>query len=86
VTDIIGEITAATHEQTTGIGQINHAITQMDQATQQNASLVQQAAAASSAMQEEASHLAQVVGTFKLESGGGRAQAAAASALPALSR
>ncbi|CAN7168016.1 MULTISPECIES: methyl-accepting chemotaxis protein [unclassified Variovorax] len=67
VTDIIGEITAASHEQTQGIEQINQAITQMDQVTQQNAALVEEAAAAAQSMQEQAGNLSQVVGTFKLD-------------------
>jgi len=66
VTDIIGEITAATEEQRSGIGQINMAINQMDQVTQQNASLVEEAAAASEAMQDQAQQLARVVSVFKL--------------------
>ncbi|QDZ29268.1 methyl-accepting chemotaxis protein [Noviherbaspirillum sp. UKPF54] len=66
VTDIMGEISAASHEQTAGIEQINQAIAQMDEVTQQNASLVEQAAAASEAMQEQASNLVQVVGAFKI--------------------
>jgi methyl-accepting chemotaxis protein len=67
VSDIISEITSATEEQTAGIGQINQAIAQMDQVTQQNASLVEEAAAASEAMQEQAAHLAEVVSVFKLD-------------------
>ncbi len=67
VTDIIGEITAASHEQTQGIEQINQAITQMDQVTQQNAALVEEASAAAQSMQEQAGKLSQVVGTFKLD-------------------
>jgi methyl-accepting chemotaxis protein len=66
VTDIIGEIAAATEEQTAGIGQINEAIAQMDQVTQQNAALVEQASAASSAMQDQAGQLLQAVSVFKL--------------------
>jgi methyl-accepting chemotaxis protein len=65
VTDIMGEITAATQEQTTGIEQINMAIAQMDEVTQQNAALVEEAAAASQSMQDQASDLASVVGFFK---------------------
>jgi methyl-accepting chemotaxis protein-1 (serine sensor receptor) len=68
VTDIMGEITAASQEQTSGIDQINQAITQMDQVTQQNAALVEEASAASEAMQEQAAKLAQVVSVFKLDS------------------
>jgi methyl-accepting chemotaxis protein len=67
VTDIIGEIASASHEQTTGIEQINVAITQMDQVTQQNAALVEQAAAAADSMQNQASSLAQAVSVFQLE-------------------
>jgi methyl-accepting chemotaxis protein len=65
VTDIMGEITAASQEQTLGIEQVNMAITQMDEVTQQNAALVEQAAAASQSMQEQAVQLATVVGFFK---------------------
>jgi methyl-accepting chemotaxis protein len=65
VTDIMGEITSASNEQTIGIEQINMAITQMDEVTQQNAALVEQAAAASQSMQEQAAALAAVVGFFK---------------------
>ena len=54
VTDIIGEIAAASHEQTTGIEEVNRAITQMDELTQQNAALVEEAAAASESMGEQA--------------------------------
>jgi methyl-accepting chemotaxis protein-1 (serine sensor receptor) len=66
VTDIMGEITAASQEQTSGIDQINQAITQMDQVTQQNAALVEQASAASEAMQEQAAKLALVVSVFQI--------------------
>ena len=66
VTDIVGEITAASHEQTRGIEQINQAIGQMDQVTQQNAALVEEAAAASQSMQEQAGELAKVVSVFKV--------------------
>jgi methyl-accepting chemotaxis protein len=66
VTDIIGEIASATEEQTAGIGQINGAVAQMDQVTQQNAALVEEAAAASNAMHEQANQLLQAVSVFKL--------------------
>ena len=66
VTDIMGEITAASQEQTTGIEQINQAVMQMDGVTQQNAALVEQAAAAAASLQHQAGSLAQVVGVFKL--------------------
>jgi len=67
VSDIIAEIASASLEQTTGIDQINIAITQMDQVTQQNAALVEQAAAAADSMQNQASTLAQAVSVFQLE-------------------
>jgi len=66
VTDIMGEITAASQEQTSGIEQINLAITQMDQVTQQNAALVEQATAASGSLQEQATSLVQAVSVFRL--------------------
>jgi methyl-accepting chemotaxis protein len=68
VTDIIAEITAASSEQSSGIEQINQAITQMDDVTQQNAALVEQAAAASQSLREQAGKLVQVVDVFKLDS------------------
>ena len=67
VTDIMSEITAASNEQSQGIEQVNTAITQMDEVTQQNAALVEQAAAAAEALQEQAQNLAVSVGTFKVE-------------------
>jgi methyl-accepting chemotaxis protein len=66
VTDIMAEITEASREQSAGIDQVNEAITQMDRSTQENAALVEQAAAAASSMQEQAAHLAQVVARFRL--------------------
>ena len=66
VTDIMGNISAASQEQTTGIDQINQAITQMDQVTQQNAALVEEAAAAAGSLQEQADGLVETVRVFKL--------------------
>ncbi len=66
VADIMGEITAATQEQSNGIEEVNQAITQMDEMTQQNAALVEEAAAAAESMQEQAQKLAQAVSIFKL--------------------
>ena len=65
VTSIIAEIQSASEEQSTGIAEVNGAIVQMDQVTQQNAALVEQAAAASSSMQDQAARLAKVVSIFK---------------------
>ena len=73
VTDIMGEISTASHEQEAGIEQINHAITEMDAVTQQNAALVEQAAAAAEAQQDQAHQLVQLVGVFKLASDRGAA-------------
>ncbi|NHZ62710.1 methyl-accepting chemotaxis protein [Massilia genomosp. 1] len=66
VADIMGEITAATQEQSNGIEEVNQAITQMDEMTQQNAALVEEAAAAAESMQEQAQLLAAAVSIFKL--------------------
>jgi methyl-accepting chemotaxis protein len=66
VADIMGEITAATLEQSHGIEEVNAAIGQMDEMTQQNAALVEEAAAAAESMQEQADKLAQAVSIFKL--------------------
>jgi len=67
VTDIVGEISSASQEQSDGIEQVNRAITQMDETTQQNAALVEQAAAAAQSLQDQASTLTQVVSVFKLD-------------------
>jgi len=72
VADIMGEITTASAEQTQGIEQINQAIVEMDQATQQNAALVEEAASAASALQEQSHRLVDVVDVFKLAAAGGR--------------
>jgi methyl-accepting chemotaxis protein len=74
VTDIMGEISAASQEQTSGIEQINQAITQMDQVTQQNAALVEEASAAAQSLQEQAGSLSHIVSQFKLEQGAGTGQ------------
>ncbi|GGY31417.1 methyl-accepting chemotaxis protein [Pseudoduganella albidiflava] len=73
VADIMGEITAATQEQSQGIEEVNMSIAQMDDMTQQNAALVEQAAAAAESMQDQAQRLAEAVAIFKL---GGEATAA----------
>ncbi|OBV38575.1 methyl-accepting chemotaxis protein [Janthinobacterium psychrotolerans] len=66
VTDIMGEIANASHEQSAGIEQVNQAISQMDQVTQQNASLVEEAAAAAASLQDRAVELVDVVAVFRL--------------------
>jgi methyl-accepting chemotaxis protein len=66
VTDIMSEILVAGQEQAIGIEQVNRAIVEMDQATQQNAALVEQATAATQAMRDEAGKLNEAVGAFRL--------------------
>lgn len=67
VTDIMGEIAAASDEQSRGIGQVNQAVTQMDQVTQQNAALVEEASAASRSLEDQGRELTQSIGFFRLE-------------------
>jgi methyl-accepting chemotaxis protein len=67
VTDIMGEITTATQEQSAGIEQVSRAITQMDQVTQQNAALVEEASSAAMSLQDQAGNLVRMVGVFKLD-------------------
>jgi len=69
VSDIIGEITAASGEQSDGIGQVNVAVNQLDQMTQQNAALVEESAAAAESLKDQANRLSQVVQIFRLEAG-----------------
>jgi methyl-accepting chemotaxis protein len=69
VTDIMGEISVASTEQSQGIEQVNRAITQMDETTQQNAALVEQAAAAAESLQDQASGLSQAVSIFRTVGG-----------------
>jgi len=74
---LVGEIATASHEQAAGIEQVNRAMAQMDQVTQQNAALVEQAAAAAGSLESQAQHLNQAVAIFRLNEGG-------AAALPRL--
>lgn len=76
VTDIMGEISAASSEQSSGIDQVNHAITSMDEVTQQNAALVEEAAAAAESLSEQASTLMDTVAAFKLSGGSGERRSA----------
>jgi methyl-accepting chemotaxis protein len=66
VTDIMGEIAAASQEQAGGIDQVNRAVSQMDEVTQQNAALVEEAAAAAGSLQDQARELVLAVGVFRL--------------------
>jgi methyl-accepting chemotaxis protein len=66
VTDIMGEISTASVEQSQGVSQVGEAVTHMDQATQQNAALVEQMAAAAAGLKDQAQDLVQAVAVFKL--------------------
>ena len=79
VTDIMGEISAASTEQSTGVGQISEAIAQMDQATQRNAALVEESAAAAESLSDQARQLVQVVAVFKLDGATAAANARSAT-------
>ena len=80
VTAIMADISVATTEQSDGIAQVNQALAQMDGVTQQNAALVEEAAAAAESLQDQASHLAEVVSVFKL---GEQQRQVASTATPA---
>jgi len=66
VNDLIAEISAATLEQTQGIGQVGDAVSQLDQVTQQNAALVEESAAAAESLNQQAARLVEAVGAFRL--------------------
>jgi methyl-accepting chemotaxis protein len=83
VTDIIGEISAATTEQSGGLGQINGAVADLDRMTQQNAALVEESAAAAESLREQAQKLSAVIGGFALGSGSEPAFVAPPVAAPA---
>ncbi|GAA0579386.1 methyl-accepting chemotaxis protein [Halomonas salifodinae] len=80
--DIINEIAAASQEQSEGIGQVNQAVTQMDQVTQQNAALVQEASAAAASLEEQAKRLEQAMVFFKLDGNRGQATGRSRSGSP----
>ena len=73
VTDIMGEISAASNEQALGVAQVGEAVTQMDQTTQQNAALVEEMAAAASSLKGQANELVQAVAFFKIAARAGTA-------------
>jgi methyl-accepting chemotaxis protein len=81
VSNIIGEITAASAEQSDGIGSINQSVVQLDQMTQQNAALVEESAAAAESLKEQAHRLIEAVSVFRLAGG----QLPSAQAQPATS-
>jgi methyl-accepting chemotaxis protein-1 (serine sensor receptor) len=78
-TDIMGEIAAASEEQSGGIDQVARAVTQMDEVTQQNAALVEEAAAAASSLEDQAAKLRTIVSVFQIDEAGGTS----ISAMPA---
>ena len=67
VTDIIGEISAAALEQSQGIGQVNEAVTRLDQMTQQNAALVEESAAAAESLKDQAHRMTTLVSSYRLD-------------------
>ncbi|NYH20309.1 methyl-accepting chemotaxis protein [Paraburkholderia bryophila] len=77
VTDIMGEIAAASEEQSSGIDQVARAVTQMDEVTQQNAALVEEAAAAASSLEDQAGKLRTAVSVFQVDEGGYKAPVSA---------
>ncbi|MBB4734390.1 methyl-accepting chemotaxis protein [Xanthomonas arboricola] len=85
VTDIMGEISAASQEQSAGIEQVNTTVTQMDETTQQNAALVEEATAAARSMEEQAVQLTQAVSVFKISEGSTRTTRPAAPVAAKLS-
>ena len=68
--DIIGEITAASIEQAKGLGEVNNAVTQMDQSTQANSALVEEMAAAAQSMSDQAHQLSEIASRFVLPGAG----------------
>jgi len=84
VTDIMAEITHASAEQSAGIEQVNGAIGQMDEATRQNAAMVEQASAVAASLEDEAARLATLVSVFRLEQDGAAARPGVSHARPAL--
>ncbi|EDO3455879.1 methyl-accepting chemotaxis protein [Salmonella enterica subsp. enterica serovar Newport] len=83
VTDIMGEIASASDEQSRGIDQVGLAVAEMDRVTQQNASLVEESAAAAAALEEQASRLTQAVAVFRIQQQQQRARDVAAVKTPA---
>ncbi|MBB5943655.1 methyl-accepting chemotaxis protein [Xanthomonas sp. 3307] len=83
VTDIMGEISAASQEQSAGIEQVNQTVTQMDETTQQNAALVEEATAAARSMEEQAVQLSDAVALFKIDNAAAMARPASVRTAPA---
>ncbi|MHA7574240.1 methyl-accepting chemotaxis protein, partial [Burkholderia pseudomallei] len=83
VTDIMGEISAASEEQSTGIVQVNRAVSQMDAVTQQNAALVEQAAAAAASLEDQTRQMKQIVSAWRVEGASAAATPAASTSAAA---
>ncbi|MNN71618.1 Methyl-accepting chemotaxis protein III [compost metagenome] len=77
VTELMTRIAAASQEQSSGIEQVNHTVVQMDETTQQNAALVEEASAAARSMEQQAEALAGAVSVFRYSGAGGNATVAA---------
>ena len=84
VTDIMSEIAAASDEQSRGIQQVSQAVTEMDNVTQQNASLVEEASAAAASLEDQAGKLTKAVAAFRLQDTPASPAASSGAALPAL--
>ncbi len=82
VTDIMGEISAASNEQASGVASVSEAVAQMDQATQQNAALVEEMAAAAGSLRTQAQELVQTVAVFKASDSAGSYRMAPAAPAP----
>ncbi len=83
-TDLMGEISAASSEQSSGVDQVGEAIAHIDQATQQNAALVEEMAAATSSLSAQARELVQATAVFRLEQSEGAVAQALPQPVPAL--
>jgi methyl-accepting chemotaxis protein len=84
VTDIMGEISAASNEQASGVSQVGEAVSQMDQATQQNAALVEQMAAAASSLKTQAGEMVGTVALFKIGGNGSISNRRVRTSAPAI--
>lgn len=82
VTDIMGEISSASIEQSAGVEQVAQAINQMDQTTQQNAALVEESAAAAESLRAQANELVRAVAVFRVDAGEREQRSVTARALP----
>jgi methyl-accepting chemotaxis protein len=84
VSDVVGEISSASAEQSASVGQVGHSVSQMDQATQQNAALVEQSAAAAESLTNQAARLVEAVAVFRIGADGVKPTAPRALPAPAV--